>query len=360
MKKSHEISSEQTYAQAISEALEISLERDEELICFGLGVTDPKGVFNTTLGLHKKFGTERVFDMPTSENAMTGVGVGAAIMGHKVVMTHQRLDFFLLAMDQLVNSAAKAHYVYGGLLKCPITIRLIIGRGWGQGPTHSQSLQSWFAHIPGLKVVMPTFAIDAFEILKESIEDPNPVIFLEHRWLHNTRTPSMIKKNKKMRIGSSRVCCEGSHFTLVSNSYLTLEALKCARYLKNKYGLKIEVIDLISISPIDYQTIETSVAKTKNLCVVDGGAYTCSIAAEIISYITENNFKHLDNAPIRITMPDCPEPTSYGLTKGFYIRAADIAGAILKSLKLDWKVAFNDLPEPDPHDVPGDWFNGPF
>ena len=124
--------------------------------------------------------------MPTSENAMTGVGIGAAIMGIKVLMTHQRLDFFLLALDQLVNGAAKMHYMYGGELKCPLTIRLIIGRGWGQGPTHSQSLQAWFAHIPGLKVLMPTFPHDAKLLLSKAIDDPNPVVFREHRWLHNT------------------------------------------------------------------------------------------------------------------------------------------------------------------------------
>ena len=128
---------------------------------YGLGVDDPKHIFETTTGLQEKYGENRVFDMPTSENAMTGVAIGASMNGIKAIMTHQRLDFFLLAMDQLVNSASKWHYMFGSQISIPITIRLIIGRGWGQGPTHSQNLQSWFAHIPGLKVVMPSSPEDA-------------------------------------------------------------------------------------------------------------------------------------------------------------------------------------------------------
>ncbi len=349
-----------TFAESVKAALAKSLNDDEKLICFGLGMTDPKGIFGTTLDLHKTFGEERVFDTPTSENALTGIGVGAAIMGNKVIMTHQRLDFFLLAIDQLVNSAAKAHYVYGGAIKCPITIRLILGRGWGQGPTHSQSLQSWFAHIPGLKVLMPSFPIDAYNLLIESINDPNPVIILEHRWLHNTKNPDIINEKDIIRIGSSRKCREGKHFTVVSSSYLTLEALKCAKYLDENFGISIEVIDLISISPMDYKSIEKSVLKTKNLCVVDGGFYTCSLAADVISYICENHHGALDNAPIRMTMPDCPEPTSFGLTKGFYIRAGNIAKEILDTLGIESECVLADLPEPAPHDIPGDWFNGPF
>ena len=160
---------------------------DGNVIVFGLGVDDPKAIFGTTEGLQKKYGRNRVFDVPTSENAMTGVGIGAAIDGKRPLMVHQRLDFFLLAMDQLVNAAAKWYFMFGKQQSVPITIRLIIGKGWGQGPTHSQSLQSWFAHIPGLKVVMPALPSDAYNLLKTSIRDPNPVIFIEHRWLHGVK-----------------------------------------------------------------------------------------------------------------------------------------------------------------------------
>lgn len=348
-----------TFAQAINEALAISLRQDNSLICYGLGVTDPKGVFGTTLDLHKEFGTDRVFDMPTSENAMTGIGIGCAIMGTKVVMTHQRLDFFLLALDQLINAAAKTHYMYGGELTCPITIRLIIGRGWGQGPTHSQSLQSWFAHIPGLKVVMPTFPIDAKNLLISSIQDPNPVIFLEHRWLHNIKDIDMISDGE-IKPYKSRICRVGNDITIVSISFLTIEALKAANYLERTYKISVEVIDLIHVKPIDYSTITNSISKTHRICVVDSGFHTCSIASEIISHICENNYDELNSAPVKLAMPDCPEPTSFGLTKDFYIRSGDIAIAVLKNLGICSDRVSIDMPEPSPHDVPGDWFNGPF
>ena len=173
------------FTQAINEALFMAMKKDKKVICYGLGIDDPKRIFETTNNLKEIFGKDRVFDMPTSENAMTGVGIGLGLNGYKSVMVHQRLDFFLLAMDQLVNGAAKWHYMFGGQKNVPITIRLIVGRGWGQGPTHSQSLHSWFAHIPGLKVVMPTTPQDAKGLLLSSIFDKNPVIFIEHRWLHN-------------------------------------------------------------------------------------------------------------------------------------------------------------------------------
>ena len=160
-----------SFVEAINEAMFIAMKKDKKVLCYGLGVDDPKRIFGTTKGLKEKFGDSRVFDMPTSENAMTGISIGAGLSSFRSIMVHQRLDFFLLAMDQLVNGAAKWHYMFGGQKSVPITIRLIIGRGWGQGPTHSQSLQSWFAHIPGLKVVMPSNAYDAKGMLLSSIFD---------------------------------------------------------------------------------------------------------------------------------------------------------------------------------------------
>ena len=151
----------------------------------GLGVPDPKGIFGTTIGLQKKYGSKEFFDIPLSENAMTGVALGSAITGMRPIFTHQRLDFSLVAMEQMVNQAAKWHYMFGGKMKAPIVIRMILGRGWGQGPQHSQILHNWFAHIPGLKVVMPVSPSDAKGMLISAVEDDNPVIFLEHRWLYS-------------------------------------------------------------------------------------------------------------------------------------------------------------------------------
>jgi len=347
-----------TYTSAINEALHIAMERDPKVICFGLGVDDPKRIFGTTTNLQEKFGKGRVFDTPTSENGMTGIGVGVALEGYRPVMVHQRLDFFLLAMDQLVNSAAKWHYMFGGQSSVPIVIRLIIGKGWGQGPTHSQNLQAWFAHIPGLKVVMPTTPADAKGLLLESIFDDNPVVFLEHRWVHNSEGLVPVG-DYRIPIGKARIAREGKDITLVSMSYMTVEALQAAAFLQ-KHGISCEIIDLRSIRPIDWDAIFLSLQKTKRLAVLDTGIETGSVAGEIIAKVCMDCFSSLKQAPIRIAMPDNPEPTSFGLTKHYYPSCESIIEklAAMLSIKVDVKEFTNSRQHL--HDVPGDWFKGPF
>lgn len=347
-----------TFAKAINEAIHESMDKDNNVICYGLGVTDPKAVFDTTKDLETRFGSERVFDMPTSENAMTGIAVGAALAGVRPLMTHQRLDFFLLAMDQLINSASKWHYMFGGQQSVSLTIRLIIGRGWGQGPTHSQNLQAWFAHMPGLKVVMPTTPEDAKGLLTASIFDPNPVIFLEHRWLHNAKG-AVPEGFYSKPIGKARTARDGSDITIISMSYLTIEALHAADYLAEK-GVSCEVIDLLTIRPLDWEAVFASVKKTGKILVLDTGFTTGSVAGEIVARVAMDCFADLKTKPARLAMPDIPEPTSPALTKGFYVRAADIAKKVLHLLEKDTSSVDADLPEPTPHDVPGDWFKGPF
>ena len=349
---------QKNFANAVNEALHQAMEIDSSVICYGLGVTDPKAVFGTTANLEKRFGSGRVFDMPTSENAMTGVAIGAALNGIKTVMTHQRIDFFLLAMDQLVNGAAKWHYMFGGQNSIPITIRLIIGRGWGQGPTHSQNLQAWFAHIPGLKVVMPTTPEDAKGLLLASIFDPNPVIFLEHRWLHNA-IGEVPDGDIRVPLGKARVAKVGSDLTLVAMSYMTVEALHAANYLE-QHGVSCEVIDLRTIKPLDWQTVLASVTKTGRLLALDSGFTTGSVAGEIVARVAMEKFHHLKSAPARLAMPDVPEPTSPSLTAGFYVRAADVAAKVMVMMGKDPGQVRQDMPEPMPHDVPGEWFKGPF
>jgi len=346
------------FSQAINEAIYQAMELDENVICYGLGTDDPKGVFGTTLGLKEKFGEKRVFDMPTSENAMTGVAIGAAINGIRPVVTHQRLDFFLLAMDQLVNNAAKWHYMFGGKSCVPITIRLIIGRGWGQGPTHSQNLQSWFAHIPGLKVVMPATAYDAKGLLLESIFDDNPVIFLEHRWLHNleSEVPTI---DYRIPIGKAQLLSKGDDITVVSSSYMTVEALHANKKLK-KENISCDLIDLRTVKPIDWEMIFSSVNKTGRLLVLDTASQTCSIAGEIIAQTAINCFDSLKQAPQRIALPDVPTPTSFELTKKFYKRAEDIVSVVGKMLGKKIDIASMSKSRSFPHDIPGDWFKGPF
>lgn len=349
---------QKNFSSAINDGISQAMELDNSVICYGLGVTDPKTVFGTTAHLEKRFGSERVFDMPTSENAMTGVAIGAALNGIKSVMTHQRVDFFLLAMDQLVNSAAKWHYMFGSQNSIPITIRLIIGRGWGQGPTHSQNLQAWFAHIPGLKVVMPTTPEDAKGLLISSILDPNPVIFLEHRWLHNS-VGEVPDGDFRLPLGKAKIVREGADITIVGMSYMSIEALHATDYLA-KQGISCEVIDLRTIKPLDWNLVFQSVEKTGRLLALDSGFTTGSIAGEIVARVAIEKFSSLRSAPARLAMPDVPEPTSFALTKDFYIRASDIAIKVMSMMGKNFNAVKADLPEPTPHDVPGSWFKGPF
>ena len=331
---------------------------DKSVICYGLGVDDPKGVFGTTLGLQEKFGKERVFDMPASENAMTGIAIGASLNGIRPVMTHQRLDFSLLAMDQLVNNAAKWHYMFGGQSSVPITIRLIIGRGWGQGPTHSQNLQAIFAHIPGLKVVMPVTAADAKGLLLSSIFDNNPVVFLEHRWLHNLEG-DVPEGDYRIPIGKAQRLTKGDDITIVSLSYMTIEALHAVELLENE-GIFCDLIDLRTVKPIDWDLIYSSVRNTGKILALDTGPNTGSIAGEIVSRVSMECYDSLKQSPKRIALPDFPTPTSRALTKGFYKRAEDIINIV--SNMLGKNLVGSELIDRGeiPYDVPGDWFKGPF
>ncbi|WP_416678717.1 alpha-ketoacid dehydrogenase subunit beta [Candidatus Pseudothioglobus sp. Uisw_016] len=347
-----------TFAEAINEAMCIAMHKDKNVITFGLGVPDPKGIFGTTIGLQEKFGSERVFDTPTSENAMTGVGIGASLNGLRPVMVHQRVDFFLLAMDQLINNAAKWRFMFGGVCRVPITIRLIVGHGWGQGPTHSQNLQSMFSQIPGLKVVMPTTAYDAKGLLLESIFSDDPVIFLEHRWLHGLES-DVPEGLYRIPIGKSKLMREGSDITLVSLSYMTIEALHAVDEL-NKIGITCDLIDLRSTSPLDSDTVIKSLSKTGRLLAIDSASESFSVASEIIARVSMASYDKLKSPPDRIALADEPSPTSFGLTDKYYFGAKEIALRVLKILGVDAKINSKNFAKKHPHDVPGDWFKGPF
>lgn len=347
-----------TFSQAINEALNLAMTLDPNVICYGLGVPDPKGVFGTTIGLQESFGDERVFDMPTSENAMTGIGIGAAIYGLPTVITHQRLDFALLSMDQLVNNAAKWRFMFGGQRGVPITIRMIIGRGWGQGPTHSQNLQAWFAHVPGLKVVMPSTAEDAKGLLLTAIFDPDPVIFLEHRWLHNLCS-EVPNDDFRIPIGQAKLLRSGSDLTIVAMSYMTIEAIHAVDHLAPQ-GASCDLIDLRSVRPIDWEVIKRSVNKTGRLLVLDSGTLTCSISSEIVARITSDCWDVLKSPPQRLAMPDYPEPTSQYITKSYHVRAEHVVEQVGCMLNMNFEFCSLELQRKHPHDVPGDWFKGPF
>lgn len=348
-----------TQIKAINEALAIAMEKDPSVLCFGLGVDDPKRIFGSTAGLVEEFGPRRVFDMPTSENGMTGVAIGASLNGFRPVMVHQRLDFFLLAIDQLVNGAAKWHFMFGGQKSVPITIRLIVGHGWGQGPTHSQNLHSWFAHVPGLKVVIPANPADAKGMLLESIFDPNPVVFIEHRWLHNLEG-EVPEGDYRIPLGQAKIVRPGTDVTLVGLSYMVVEALHAADLLK-QHGISAEVIDLRTVQPIDWKTVKASVEKTGRLIALDSASETCSVAGEVVARVASDCFSSLKCAPQRVTQPDHPSPTSFGLTREFYRRAEDVVLSACKAMSVPpIDVSSITLGRKVPHDVPGDWFKGPF
>lgn len=346
------------FAQSVNEAIDLSMARDKAVYIMGLGVPDPKGVFGTTLGLQEKYGESRVMDMPIAENGMTGIAVGAALAGMRPILVHQRVDFAVLAMEQLANQAANWHYMFGGKKSVPLVVRVMVGRGWGQGPQHSQSLQSWFAHVPGLKVVMPATPSDAKGLLISSIEDNNPVVFLEHRWLHGVidNVPEGIYK---VPIGKAKVLREGKDLTMVAASYMVLEANRAAQFLAG-HGVDVEVIDLRTIKPLDTPTILGSVRKTGRLIAADTGWKTCGVAGEIVALASEEAFPSLKCAPMRVTLPDCPTPTTPALANLYYPGTAALVGAAVRMLGLDPAITAEAESRYKILDVPDTSFKGPF
>ena len=347
------------YAKAVLEATDQCMADDTSVYIMGLGVTDPKGVFGTTTGLEAKYGSTRVMDMPVAENGMTGIAIGSAITGMRPIMTHQRIDFMLLSLDQIINNAAKWHYMFGGRMKVPLVIRLLVGRGWGQGPQHSQSLQALFAHIPGLKVVMPSVPYDAKGLLVSAIEDDNPVIFIEHRWLHGL-TGNVPEEMYRVPIGKARVARDGKDISIVASSHMTIEAMKAADFL-SRNNIDAEVIDLRSIKPLDEEAIISSVKKTGRLIVADDAWRSVSVSAEVLAVAAEKAFSYLVKAPVRITLPDVPTPTSWALANHYYPRAMDIVNTAREML------GHNRVTEEQmgfvtdtPLDVPDKSFTGPF
>lgn len=348
-----------TGAEAIREATAICLQRDPRVFVIGLGAPDPKGIFGTTSGLVQKFGPDRVMDAPLAENALTGLVIGAALGGMRPVLTHQRVDFALLSLEQIVNQAAKWFYMFDGKAgTVPIVIRMIVGRGWGQGPQHAQSLYSWFAHVPGLRVVVPSSPSDSKGLLIASVEDNNPVVFLEHRWLHGMKGP-VPEGYYKTPLGQCLLARTGADVTVVADGHMVIEALRAAEFASTSAGIEAEVIDVRTLNPLDFDTIEKSVLKTGRLIVADDDARHCGFAGEVVARVVESGLA-LRSAPIRVTHPDCPSPSAASLAAAFYPTARELFAAITKSVgrgadKLDSFPARGV-----PSDVPNLNFPGPF
>ena len=354
---------ELSYSAAVKEATDQTMELMKEVYLIGLGVPDPKGIFGTTMGLQEKFGQDRVMDMPVSENAMTGIAIGSAILGMRPIITHQRADFLFLALDQLINNAAKWHYMFGEKSSVPLVVRLIVGRGWGQGPQHSQSLHSVLAHFPGLKVVMPSSAYDAKGLLVSSIEDNHPVVFIEHRWLHNIKG-EVPEEMYRVPLGKANVLRKGKDLTVVSCSHMTLEAWKAAEILQT-LGISIEIVDLRTISPLDKKTILESVKKTGRLLVLDPDWKNYGLSGEIVSLVSEEGFHNLRSPPKRLAFPDQQSPTSWALANYYYPIVEDIVFEALNLLGRDkeaqcFKEKSLQKKASAPLDTPDPSFTGPF
>ncbi len=343
-----------SYVDALNEAVEQEMDLDPGVFVIGLNVDDHKGIQGTTQGLFDKFGPERVMDTPLSEDAVTGICIGSAMAGMRPIHVHIRMDFLLLCMNQLINMAAKAHYMYGGQTRVPMVVRSIIGKSWGQGAQHSQGLHSMFMHVPGLKVVAPTNAYDAKGCLIAAIRDNNPVIFVEHRLLYSTDA-SVPEAPYTVEFGKARIVGDGADITLVGISYMLVECL-AARDLLADVGISAEVIDPVSLMPLDVDTIAVSAGRTGKMLVVDNAWTAAGAGAEIVAAVCE---RASGPAPVvgRMGYAATTCPTTPSLEKDFYPNATTIAARAFAMVRPDDKPWVPDAEPTLPHEAA---FKGPF
>lgn len=314
-----------SYVDALAEAASQEMEVDPSVFVMGLDVDDHKAIQGSTRGLLEKFGPDRIFTTPLSEDAMTGVAIGAAMAGMRPIHVHIRMDFTMLCMNQLVNIAAKAHYMYGGQVKVPLVVRSMIGKSWGQGAQHSQGLHAMFMHVPGLKVVAPSNAHDAKGCLIAAIRDNNPVMFVEHRLLYFSEA-YVPEEPYTVEFGKARVITRGDDITIVGVSNMVLEALR-AHELLAEIGIEAETIDPISLIPLDAETIAESVRKTGRLLVVDNAWTSCGASAEIVARVCEMLGPERPLQVHRMGFAPTTCPTTPVLENLFYANPATIAAA---------------------------------
>ncbi len=320
-----------TYSEAIREATEQLMKESQNVFLIGQGVTSPWYVGSTTEDLADQFGKERVIDTPISENAITGSAVGAAMAGMRPIVVHPRMDFMFYAMDPLLNQAGPWFYMFGGKVNVPVTVRAIINRGGAQAAQHSQAAQALFAHVPGIKVVMPSTPYDAKGLLVAAVKDDNPVVFIDDRWCYDLEE-DVPEEIYSVPIGQAAVRRSGKSLTIATISYITSEVLKAAEELADE-GIDIEVIDLRSVKPLDKEILFQSIKKTGRLLVVEATWPTCGLAAEVSALAAENVFSYL-KAPIeRLSLPDVPAPASVALEKGFYLDRNKIILKIREMMK---------------------------
>lgn len=320
-----------SYGEAIREAFAQLLSQDPDVFVIGQGVWSPWYVGASMQGLDAEFGTERVIDTPVSESAVTGMAVGAALAGKRPIVVHPRMDFMLLAADPIINEAANWSYMSGGRAAVPLVIRGIINRGGLQAAQHSQALQAFYMHVPGLKVVMPSTPYDAKGLLIAAVMDDNPVMYIDDRWLYDD-TGDVPEKPYRVPLGKAAVRREGTDITIVASSFMAREATTAATMLEDE-RISAEVIDLRSLKPLDIDTIAESVRKTGRVIVADGGWRTCGASAEIASVVGEVAFDRLRAPVVRVALPDCPAPMSAPLEEAYYPRARQIADAVRQAMR---------------------------
>ena len=316
------------YGTALLSGFEYLLENYPEVFVIGQGLWSPWYVGNSMTDLDKKFGIERIIDTPVSESASTGAAVGASLAGMKPIVVHPRMDFMIYAMDAVVNQAAKWSHMLGGQAHPGVTIRSIINRGGEQGAQHSQALHSWFAHVPGLRVVMPSTVSDARDLLIASVLCPDPVMFIDDRWLYNQEDKLSPVVELNLIDQKPEVSISGTDITIVSSGHTSLLSRQAAEKLK-KNNISAEVIDVRILNPFYAEEIISSVEKTRNLLVVDSGTLTAGFSAEIIAKVVENIPNDcLLNKPKRLALPDAPAPTSRVLEQDYYLDSKDIVNEV--------------------------------
>jgi acetoin:2,6-dichlorophenolindophenol oxidoreductase subunit beta len=315
-----------TYAQAMREGFAQLLASDPRVFVIGQGVWSPWYAGTSLQDMEKEFGRDRVIDSPVSENATTAAAIGAALAGMRPIVFHPRMDFMLLAVDPIVNQAANWSYIFGGQTNVPLVIRAVINRGGEQGAQHSQALQAMFMHIPGLKVVMPATAYDAKGLLIAAVNDGNPVMYIDDRWLYG-ESDAVPEEMYQVCIGQAAIRRPGTDVTIVSTSYMNVLAIQAAVTLESR-GIDAEIIDLRSLKPWDRECVFNSVRKTGRLVIVDAAWKTCGVAAEVAATVAGEVFDEL-KAPIsRVCLPDVPAPTSAPLEKAYYIGTSHIVSAV--------------------------------
>jgi pyruvate dehydrogenase E1 component beta subunit len=298
------------YREALNAALREEMQRDESVFLMGEDIGVFNGAFKVTAGLLEEFGERRVRDTPISENTIVGMGVGAAMLGLRPVVELMTVNFSLLALDQVVNSAAHIHYMFGGQVRVPLVIRMPQGAGHQLGPTHSHCFEALYLHIPGLLVAVPSNAADAKGLLKAAIRDDNPVIFIEHEYLYGQRGDVPEDEDYTLDFGQARIVREGQDVTLVGISRMALTAEKAADLLEEEHDISCEVIDPRTLRPLDLDTIVESVRRTNRCVIVEEGWPHGGVGANLAALVQEQAFDWLDAPVSRVTGADLPMPYS--------------------------------------------------